>query len=79
MKYTPYSILISLYEKEHPEYLQESLDSIFGQSVRPDEIVVVKDGPLTYELESVLDSYVGGHPGLFTFVAYPENKGRWYA
>ena len=79
MKYPPYSILISLYEKERPEYLQESLDSIFRQSVYPDEIVVVKDGALTDELEAVLDSYSDKHPGLFTFIAYPENKGLWYA
>lgn len=79
MNYPPYSILVSLYEKECPEYLQESIGSIFEQTVLPDEIVVVKDGPLTDELEVVLDSYSGKHPGLFTFVAYPENRGLWYA
>lgn len=79
MKYPPYSVLISLYEKEHPEYLSSSLDSIFGQTVVPDEVVVVKDGPLTKELEIVLHSYSDAHLGLLTLVEYPENKGLWYA
>lgn len=79
MKFAPYSVLVSLYEKERPEYLTSCLDSIFNQTVAPDEVVVVKDGPLTGELESVLNSYSNTHPDCFTFIDYPENKGLWYA
>lgn len=52
-----YSVLMSLYKKEHPEYLQLSLDSMLCQTVKPDEIVLVEDGPLTDELYAVLDQY----------------------
>ena len=52
-----YSVLMSLYKKEKPEYLKLAIDSMLGQTVVPDEIVMVEDGPLTPELYAVLDEY----------------------
>lgn len=52
-----YSVLMSLYKKEHPEYLRLALDSMINQTVEPDEIVLVEDGPLTDELYAVIDEY----------------------
>lgn len=52
-----YSILMSLYKKEKPEYLRLAIDSMINQTVPPDEIVIVEDGPLTDELYAVLDEY----------------------
>lgn len=52
-----YSVLMSLYKKEKPEYLRIALDSMLNQTVAPDEIVLVEDGPLTDELYAVLDEY----------------------
>ena len=49
-----YSVLMSLYIKEKPEYLEQSIDSMLNQTVKPDEIVIVEDGPLTDELLDVL-------------------------
>ena len=74
-----YSCLISLYAKEKPDYLTESLDCVINQTFPPEEILIVKDGKLTDELEAILLKYAGQNPGLFTFVAYKENHGLWYA
>ena len=52
-----YSVLMSLYKKEKPEYLRLALDSMLNQTVPPDEIVLVEDGPLTDELYAVLEEY----------------------
>lgn len=52
-----YSVLMSLYKKENPEYLRLAIDSMLNQTVAPDEIVLVEDGPLTAELYAVLDEY----------------------
>lgn len=52
-----YSVLISLYKKEKPEYLRLALDSMINQTVSPDEIVIVEDGELTDELYAILDEY----------------------
>ena len=52
-----FSVLLSVYRKEKPEYLKQSLDSILSQTVPPTEIVMVEDGPLTPELDAVLAEY----------------------
>ena len=70
----PFSVLMSIYKNEKPEYLRESLESILQNTVCPDEIVMVKDGPLTSELEAVLDEYQR-KTGLFHFVIHSKNQG----
>ena len=57
MEKTKVSVLMSIYFKEKPEYFRESLESILNQTCFPDEIVLVKDGPLTDELEKVIEEY----------------------
>lgn len=74
-----YSVLMSIYLKENPAYLRASLDSIINQTIPPAEIVMVKDGPLTKELDSVLAEYDRRYPGIFSFIAYEENHGLGYA
>jgi len=48
---------MSVYNKEDAHFLKESLDSLIEQTLTPNEIVIVKDGPLTEELNNLLDSY----------------------
>ena len=67
----PYSVLMSLYRKEHPEYLRHALDSMINQTVKADEIVLVEDGPLTEELYQVLEEY----KAYLTVVVNKENLG----
>ena len=53
-----FSVLISVYSKENPDYLREALSSIWEeQSLRPIEIVLVKDGPLTDDLEKIISDF----------------------
>ena len=69
-----FSVLISIYCKENPSWFREALDSIFSQTVQPAEIVLVKDGPLTSELESIINEYVVLHP-IFNIVTNETNLG----
>lgn len=71
---TPFSLLISVYHKEKPSYLREALDSVFKQTILPQEIVLVKDGPLTAELDAILDEYNTRYP-IFKFVVNETNLG----
>ena len=48
-----FSVLMSLYYKEKAEYFQQCMKSILNQTRMPEEIVIVKDGPLTDELENI--------------------------
>ena len=52
-----YSVLMSLYRKEHPEYFRLALNSMINQTIKPDEIVLVEDGSLTKELYAVIEEY----------------------
>lgn len=74
-----YSVLMSLYIKEKPEYLDQALDSMVKQSLVPDEIVIVKDGEISPQLQSILTKYSNQYPGLFNIVGYAQNKGLGFA
>lgn len=69
-----FSVLLSIYIKEQPVYLKESLDSLFKQTLPPDEIVLVKDGPLTPELDKVITEYQSQHPTL-KVIPLSKNQG----
>lgn len=70
----PFSVLMSLYIKERPEFLKESLESVFNQSLQPPEVVMVLDGPITDELQKVVDEYARKYPQL-KIIPLPENRG----
>ena len=53
-----FSVLMSVYAKERPEFLDAALRSLVEQARKPDEIVVVQDGSLTKELEDVINKYL---------------------
>lgn len=69
-----FSVLMSIYKKENPQYLKESLESILQQTVLPNEIVIVEDGPLTEPLYSVLNAYAKEYP-FIKRVPFKENRG----
>ena len=68
-----YSVLMSVYRKEKPEYLKESIISMLNQTIKPDEIVLVKDGPLTGELDSVIEEFTSSN--LLKVVSLDKNVG----
>lgn len=70
-----YSVLMSVYCKEKPEYFKMSVDSMLKQTISPDEIVIVEDGPLTKELYDVIDNYQKKYPAVFTIVKLEKNSG----
>lgn len=51
---TTYSVLMSVYHKEKPEYLKSSMESMFNQTVPTDDFVLICDGPLNESLDAVI-------------------------
>ena len=49
------SVLMSVYVKENPTFLRDAINSIQNQTLKPSELVLVEDGPLTPELYQVLE------------------------
>lgn len=49
-----FSLLMSVYKGEKAEHLKTCFDSIYNQSLRPTEIILVEDGPLTPALHEAI-------------------------
>lgn len=69
-----FSVLMSVYRKEHLDFLRQALDSVFSQTARAAQVVLVKDGPLTPELDTLITEYCVDYPEL-DIVPLAENKG----
>lgn len=70
-----FSVLMSVYKNEKAEYLKQAIDSILLQTLMPNEIVIVKDGILTDELEQVINTYLSNYDNLIKIVSFCENRG----
>lgn len=70
----PFSVAMSVYKNDNPEYLKVALDSICEQSYLPDEIFLVEDGPLGEKLEGIIEDYSQKYP-FFTIWKEKENGG----
>lgn len=71
----PFSVLISVYKKEKAEYLKRALQSVINQKLKPTEIVIVKDGPLTKELDDCIEDFQKQNSKLFKILSFKENRG----
>ena len=68
-----FSVLMSVYIREQAALLDRALQSILvNQSVKPSELVLVEDGPLTDGLYHVIDKYKQIFPELIS-VKLPQN------
>ncbi len=72
------SVLMTVYKNENPKWFCEALNSILQQTHTPNEIIIVKDGLLTEELEFVLQNFIEKYDFIKVY-GYPENKGLSYA
>ena len=55
-----YSVLMSVYAKVAPEHFKTSVESMLDQTVPPAQFVLVCDGPLTPELDEVIEGFGDG-------------------
>lgn len=71
---TKVSVLMSIYVKEKPEYLQAAMESVLAQTYPVDEIMLIEDGPLTDELYDLLNDYQNRYPEVIRRFAFEENR-----
>lgn len=70
------SVLISVYAKELPDYLDQALVSVwYEQTVKPSQIVLVKDGVLPVATELVIERWVKQLGSVLTVVEIEKNVG----
>lgn len=66
-----FSVLLSLYYKENAIFLDLALRSVFEQTVPPEQVVLVLDGPIGEELMAVVERFQKRYP---TLEVYPQEK-----
>lgn len=70
-----FSVLMSVYYKDSPRHLSLALDSISMQTLAPDEIVLVLDGPIPLELRDIIDNYISVFGKRLRIVPLERNLG----
>lgn len=70
-----YSVLMSVYYKEKPEFLREAMESIWKQTVSTNDFVLVCDGPLNEGLDAVISEMQEKHFDTLHVVRLEKNGG----
>ncbi|TGG95258.1 glycosyltransferase [Natronospirillum operosum] len=71
-----FSVLISIYCEENPEFLSQALLSIWdNQNIKPNQIVLVKDGPLTPDLNAEIGQWQNKLGDTLVSIQLAENVG----
>lgn len=69
-----FSVAMCVYGKDNPEHFRIAVDSILNQTRKPDEVVLVVDGPVEGQLAEIISDYEA--MPLFNVVRLAENKGH---
>lgn len=69
--YPPYSVCMGVYKNDSAEYFRLAFLSMVRQTVAPDEIILVIDGPIGEELQATIQQLEAEYPILhvYTFAA----------
>lgn len=71
-----FSVCTSVYKNDKPEFVRLALDSMLvHQSVKPDEIVLVQDGPVPEELSLLLSEYEDKYSDVMHIIRLDKNGG----
>ena len=70
-----YSVLMSVYKNDNPKWLEEAIDSILNQTVKTNDFVIVKDGPVSKEIDKVLEKYRVKNKNIINIISLEKNIG----
>lgn len=71
-----FSVIISIYHNDKTEYVANALDSVtMAQTIKPNEVVLVVDGPVADDLKKLILEKEKASPDLYNVIWLPENKG----
>lgn len=65
---------MTVYRGDNPSYVETSIKSVLNQTLKSNDIVIVEDGPLTEELETLVSSFENTHSEI-NVVRLPNNVG----
>ena len=68
-----FSVLMSVYKNDVPKYLEAAINSLLVQTLKPNQIVIMVDGPISKDLDNILKKYKKN--SLFNIYYRKDNKG----
>ncbi len=78
MNTTKFSVAMCVYGKDNPEHFIQAVDSVWiNQTVKPDELILVVDGPVPDELKNIICEYECDPS--FHVIWFAENRGHGHA
>ena len=69
-----FSVSMCVYGKDNPLWFETAVESVINQTVRASEIVLVVDGPVPDELDSIIKKYEAMPE--FKVIRFEENQGH---
>ncbi|MDH4352498.1 MAG: glycosyltransferase [Actinomycetota bacterium] len=73
---TPFSLLLPVYHRDNPDHLRRAFTSAVQEQTRtPDEVVLVRDGPVAEALADAIDELVADSPVPVNRIDLPANVG----
>lgn len=73
--YKRFSVCMSVYKNDNPADFSVAIDSILNQTVKPNEIILVEDGPVPAELENLI-TQIESRVDILKVVRLPKNVGH---
>ena len=69
-----FSVSMCVYGKDDPDHFNTAVDSILNQTRKPDEVVLVVDGPVPEKLDDVIKKFE--NPNFFKVIRLEKNQGH---
>ncbi|WP_411766124.1 glycosyltransferase [Winogradskyella sp. A3E31] len=74
----PFSVSMSVYKNDHPDHFLLALKSLVNQTVTPNEIIVVVDGPIPAKTNNILIDFKKSY-SIVKIIRLRENMGHGFA
>lgn len=70
------SVVLATYEGESSNNLSQSIDSIISQTLKPQELIIIGDGPLPSSQKTIINAAIAKALFPVRFISLNENVGR---
>lgn len=74
-----FTVLMSVYAKDSPVYLLDSLKSIENQSLLPNQVVIIQDGIVPETIVNIINDFKKRTTFKVDVIKLTENRGLGYA
>lgn len=68
-----YTVLMSIYKNDKPEWIEQAILSMLNQTMKPDEVLILVDGYISKEIKSVLKLFE--KESIINIKYFEENRG----